>query len=343
MRLKELESAMENPEIWRDSAKAKTSGQEISRIREEKNLIETLSRKLEDLEAYAELLAQDSSLQSEVEKEAGGVEEALHSLELQTLFSEPYDVNSCILTIHPGAGGTESQDWARMLLRMYSRWAEKTGFVVELADLLPGEEAGIKSATLFIKGENAYGRLRGETGVHRLVRISPFDANKRRHTSFASVEVLPEISEEIQVDLREDEVRIDTFRASGAGGQYVNKTDSAVRLTHLPTGIVVSCQNERSQHQNKAMAFKILKAKLFEKEQENRQKNMEELVGEKKEIAWGHQIRSYVFQPYSLIKDLRTGYETGNVQAVMDGDLDDFIKSFLVFRKTSRKEKSGSR
>jgi len=314
-------------------------GQELSRIREEQAFLQTLAKRIEDLEVYSELLKQDSSLESEAEKEAKEVEKDLRELELRTLLSEPYDSNSAILTIHPGAGGTESQDWAEMLLRMYTRWAERSGFVLEMADLLPGEEAGIKSATLFVKGTNAYGSLNGETGVHRLVRISPFDANKRRHTSFASVEVLPDIPDDIKIDIRDDDVKIDTYRASGAGGQHVNKTDSAVRLTHFPTGIVVTCQNERSQHQNKAMAYKILKAKLFEKELEARQKKLTELTGQKSEIGWGRQIRSYVFQPYSLIKDLRTGYETGNIQPVLDGDIDEFIKTYLVFRKTGQRVK----
>lgn len=311
----------------------------MARIREEKAFLESLSKKLEDLQVYAELAEEDPSLEREARKEAQHVEESLRSLELKTLLSEPYDSNSAILSIHPGAGGTESQDWAQILLRMYSRWAERALFLVEVADLLPGDEAGIKSATLFIKGFNAYGVLKGETGVHRLVRISPFDANKRRHTSFASVEVLPELPEDIKIEIKEDDLKIDTFRSSGAGGQHVNKTDSAVRLTHLPTGIVISCQNERSQHQNRAMALRILKAKLFEKELESRQSKLEELAGKKSEIAWGRQIRSYVFQPYSLIKDLRTGYETGNVQAVLDGELEEFMKAYLIFRKTGQRVK----
>jgi peptide chain release factor 2 len=327
---------MENPALWEDQEKARKVGQELSRLREERSLLDSFEKKLEDLEVYADLLKEDPSLEKEAEKEARSLESALNELELKTLLFEPYDACSAILSIHPGAGGTESQDWAEMLLRMYSRWAERAGFAVEVADLLPGEEAGIKSATLFIKGLNAYGYLKGEHGVHRLVRISPFDANKRRHTSFASVEVLPEINDEIKIEIREEDLKIDTFRSSGAGGQHVNKTESAVRITHLPTGIVVACQNERSQQQNKAMALRILKAKLFEIEEEKRQKTLEDLAGKKTEIAWGRQIRSYVFQPYSLIKDLRTGMESGNVQAVMDGELDGFIKAYLVFRKTGQ-------
>jgi peptide chain release factor 2 len=330
---------LNDPDVWQDQEKARSIGQEISRIREEKNLIDSLMSKIENLQAYAELIDQDPSLESEAKIEAKDIEKILTNLELKVLFSESYDSCSAILSIHPGAGGTESQDWAQMLLRMYSRWAEKVGFVVEIADLLPGEVAGIKSATVFIKGINSYGFLKGETGVHRLVRISPFDANKRRHTSFASIEILPEVTDEVKVEIREEDLKIDTFRASGAGGQHVNRTESAVRLTHLPSGIVVSCQNERSQHQNKALALRILKAKLFEIEMQKRQKEMEKLAGKKTEIGWGRQIRSYVFQPYSLIKDLRTGYETGNVQPVMDGDIDEFLKTYLIFQKTGKKVK----
>ncbi len=338
-RLSELENLLTDPLIWQDQEKARSIGQEISKIREEKNLIDSLTSKIENLKVYAELMDQDSSLETEAKNEAKEIEKTLTSLELKILFSEPYDSSSAILSIHPGAGGTESQDWAQMLLRMYSRWAERSGFASEIADLLPGEVAGIKSATIFIKGRFAYGYLKGETGVHRLVRISPFDANKRRHTSFASIEILPEVSDEVKIEIREEELKIDTFRASGAGGQHVNRTESAIRITHLPSGIIVSCQNERSQHQNKELALRILKAKLFEIEMEKRQKAMEELTGKKTEIGWGRQIRSYVFQPYSLIKDLRTGYETGNLQAVMDGELDEFLRTYLVFRKTGRRVK----
>jgi peptide chain release factor 2 len=247
---------------------------------------------------------------------------------------------NAIMTINPGAGGTESQDWAQILMRMYMRWAEANGYKVEIAELLPGEEAGIKSATLTISGAYAYGYLKGEAGVHRLVRISPFDANKRRHTSFAAILVYPEISEDIDIEIRDDDLKIDTFRASGAGGQHVNKTDSAVRLTHIPSGIVVSCQNERSQHKNKAMALKILKARLYAIRQKEQEEKMEEFIGEKKEIAWGSQIRSYTLQPYQLIKDHRTGYETGNVNAVLDGRIDDFIREYLLMRKQKVKARN---
>ncbi|GAB4487195.1 MAG: hypothetical protein OHK006_16010 [Thermodesulfovibrionales bacterium] len=244
------------------------------------------------------------------------------------------------MTIHPGAGGTESQDWAQMLMRMYTRWAENHGITTEVVDLLPGEEAGIKSATLTFSGEYAYGYLRCEAGVHRLVRISPFDANKRRHTSFVSVIVSPEIEDDIAVDIREEDLKIDTYRASGAGGQHVNKTSSAVRITHLPTGIVVACQNERSQHKNKAVAMKILKARIYDLELQAKEKKMEELVGEKKEIGWGHQIRSYVLQPYRLIKDHRTGLEIGDVDSVLGGNIDRLLKEFLMFRASGKKSSS---
>ena len=239
------------------------------------------------------------------------------------------DINNAIVTIHPGAGGTESQDWAQMLMRMYLRWAEKRGFETQITDLQPGEEAGIKSATIMVSGTYAYGYLKAEAGVHRLVRISPFDANKRRHTSFSAVLVYPEIEESIDVEVDEDDLKVDTFRASGAGGQHVNKTSSAVRITHLPTGIIVTCQNERSQHKNKAVALKILKARLYDLQQREQEKKVEGIVGDKKGISWGNQIRSYVLQPYRLVKDHRTGIEVGNVDSVLDGGIDIFIDAFL--------------
>jgi peptide chain release factor 2 len=260
----------------------------------------------------------------------------LDDIELKSTLSSEGDRNNAILTINPGAGGTESQDWAQILFRMYTRWAEKSGYKVEVVEYLPGEEAGLKSATLTISGEYAYGYLKGEAGVHRLVRISPFDANKRRHTSFAAILVYPEVSEDIEVEIDDDDLRIDTFRASGAGGQHVNKTDSAVRITHLPTNIVVSCQNERSQQKNRATAMKILKARIYAIKKKEKDEKMDEIIGEKKDIAWGSQIRSYTLQPYQLIKDHRTDYETGNVNAVLDGGLDEFINKYLLFKKENK-------
>lgn len=250
-------------------------------------------------------------------------------MDLHHLLSGELDANNAIISIHPGAGGTESHDWAQMLMRMYLRWAEKRGFKAEITDLLPGEEAGIKSVTIMMEGPYAYGYLKAEAGVHRLVRISPFDANKRRHTSFSAVLVFPEVEEDIDVDIKEDDLKIDTFRASGAGGQHVNKTSSAVRITHIPTNIVVSCQNERSQHKNKSLAMKILKARLYDLQRSEQEKRVEGIVGDKKGISWGNQIRSYVLQPYRLVKDHRTDIEVGNVDSVLDGGIDIFIDAYL--------------
>lgn len=259
----------------------------------------------------------------------------IEKLELKYLLSGKMDTNNVIVEIHPGAGGTESQDWARMLLRMYLRWAEKNGFKSEIVDILYGEEAGVKSATFTVNGAFAYGLLRGDAGIHRLVRISPFDSNSRRHTSFAAVLVYPEVEGNIEIDIKEDELKIDTYRASGAGGQHVNKTSSAVRITHVPSGIVVACQNERSQHKNRATAMKILKARLYDLKLKEHEQKMDSLIGNKKDIAWGNQIRSYVLHPYRLVKDHRTSIETGNVDAVLDGDIDLFIEAYL--RKNKKK------
>ena len=294
-------------------------------------LFEGLERSLEEQVGLYELARAEG--EETLVTEIGGAVEALEAqvarLELETVLSGKHDRGPAILSINPGAGGTESQDWAEMLLRMYLRWAEWRGFRSEVLDLQPGEEAGIKGATVTVSGPNAYGYLRAETGVHRLVRISPFDTSRRRHTSFASVYVYPELEEDIQVVIDERELRIDTFRSSGAGGQHVNVTDSAVRIIHLPTGIVVSCQNERSQHKNKAMAMKVLRARLYERARQVQEQELERLGGEKKEIAWGSQIRSYVLAPYQLVKDHRTGVETGNVEAVLDGRIDAFIEAYL--------------
>ena len=265
----------------------------------------------------------------ELQKEINDLRFALESFETKSLLSEEMDKNNAILTIHPGAGGTESQDWAQMLMRMYLRWAEKNKFDTKIIEHQIGDEAGIKNATIIVSGPYAYGYLKSEAGVHRLVRISPFDSNKRRHTSFAAVLVYPEIEDTVTVQIKEEDVKMDTFRASGAGGQHVNKTSSAVRLTHIPTGITVSCQNERSQHKNKAIAYKILKARLYTLKMMEQEKKLENFIGDKKGITWGSQIRSYILQPYRIVKDHRTGLETGNVDAVLDGDIDDFIKVFL--------------
>jgi peptide chain release factor 2 len=306
--------------------------QEKTRIQKTLEHWKTLENKREDLSVWIELAqeGEDPSLRNDILGITLDLETRLHKLQVEILLSGEKDANNAIVAIHPGAGGTESQDWAQMLLRMYTRWAERNGFQVEMMDLQPGDEAGLKSATFGVQGEYAYGRLRAEAGVHRLVRISPFDANKRRHTSFASVFVYPEIEEDIDLKVDEKDLKLDTFRASGPGGQNVNKVSSAVRITHLPSGLVVACQTERSQHKNRSMAMKILRAKLYELEMKKKEAEMDHLVGEKKDIAWGSQIRSYVFQPYQMVKDHRTNTETGNVEAVMDGDLDPFIDAFLV-------------
>jgi peptide chain release factor 2 len=265
----------------------------------------------------------------EIKRDMAALRDEIESLELQNLLSGDLDKHNAIVTIHPGAGGTESQDWAQMLMRMYLRWAERRGYKAEVVDLLPGEEAGIKSVTVTVSGDYAYGYLSSEAGVHRLVRISPFDSNKRRHTSFASVIVYPEVEDDVDIEIREEDIRMDTYRASGAGGQHVNKTSSAVRLTHIPTGVIVACQNERSQHKNRAMAMKILKARLYDLQVKEKERKMEYLAGDKKDIAWGSQIRSYVLQPYRLVKDHRTGLEVGDVDSVLEGDIDRFIKEYL--------------
>lgn len=294
---------------------------------------------VEDLETLNELAneAEDAGSIEEISHEINMLSKLLEKMKLETLLSGPYDKNNAILSLHSGAGGTEAQDWVEMLYRMYLRWAERNGYHVKELDYLAGDEAGIKSVTFLVEGENAYGYLSCEKGVHRLVRISPFDANSRRHTSFASLDVLPEISDDIKIDINPADLRVDTYRASGAGGQHINKTESAVRITHIPTGVVVSCQTERSQIQNRETAMKMLKSKLFEIKEREHLERIEDLKGDMKDIAWGSQIRSYVFHPYSLAKDHRTNFEVGNVQAVMDGELDGFIDAYLSQKANSGK------
>ena len=294
--------------------------------------LQDLERKISDIELLAELTREEDGkvFESELDQKFQAAETILDELEFKSILSDPRDKSSAILSINPGAGGTESQDWAQMLMRMYLRWAELSDYEVTITDFQPGEEAGIKGATMEIAGAYAYGYLKAEAGVHRLVRISPFDANKRRHTSFSAVLVYPVVEDDIEVDLREEDIKMDTYRSSGAGGQHVNKTSSAVRLTHIPTGIIVACQSERSQVKNRGYAMKVLKAKLYDLEVKSKEKEMADLIGEKKEIAWGSQIRSYVFQPYQMVKDHRTDTEVGNVEAVMDGDIDLFIRNYLL-------------
>ena len=318
-------------DFWDDSRKSGAILQERSILKEKVARHHEMLELHEEIEVLIQLSEEedDDSVVSEIEKKIKSFETKLKNMELEVLLSEPYDGNNCILTIHPGAGGTESQDWASMLFRMYNRWAESRNFGVEVMDQLPGDEAGLKSVTFLVKGNNAYGYLKTEKGVHRLVRISPFDSSGRRHTSFASVDVVPEVKDEEAPEVDEKDLKIDTYRASGAGGQHVNKTDSAVRITHMSTGIVVQCQSERSQHANKYSAMKILQSKLFDLKIKEREEEIAKLRGEQKDIAWGSQIRSYVFHPYALVKDHRTGVEVGNADAVMDGMLNEFIFSFL--------------
>ena len=323
---------MSKSDFWDDQTSAQAT---VSQLTHLKNLCapaKELKKKIADISALEELASEsedDPDLSAELESEVKSISAEIDSAEIASFLSGPLDANNAIVTIHAGAGGTEACDWASMLLRMYMRWAERRGFEVELQDIQDGEEAGITKATFTIKGLNAYGYTKAERGVHRLVRISPFDANKRRHTTFGSVDVISEITDDIDIEIKEEDLRIDTYRASGKGGQHVNKTESAVRITHIPSGIVVSCQNERSQIKNKQTAMKALKSRLYEKLLDEKRAEMDKFYGAKGEISWGNQIRSYVFQPYQMVKDLRTGTETGNVQAVMDGDLDIFIDSWL--------------
>jgi len=331
-RLLAIEQEILKPNFWNDNESAQRLLKERNTLKSDVTFWEKLRAEVEDAKGYLELAQEENDEETlrEISSKVSRVEHEIQAAEFRRMLGGENDPNNAIVSIHSGAGGTEAQDWADMLLRMYLRWSERKEFQTEIIDYLPGEEAGVKSVTFTVNGDYAYGYLKAESGIHRLVRISPFDAGKRRHTSFASVFVYPEIQEDIVVEINEDDLRVDTFRSSGAGGQHVNKTDSAVRITHLPTGIVVQCQNERSQHKNRATAMKVLKARLYELKRKEQEEKMEQLHSTKKDIAWGSQIRSYVLQPYRLAKDHRTNLEIGNVDAVLDGDLDPFIEAFLL-------------
>lgn len=329
----ELEQETMKPDFWEDNKKTTEILGKIKSAKNKTTLYKKIDDELKNLIELTDLanLESDILIANEIIKNTNKIQKELEKFELETFLSGKYDKNNAIITLHPGAGGTESQDWAEMLYRMYVKWANKNNFTVNELDYLDGDEAGLKSVTFEIIGENAYGYIKGEKGVHRLVRISPFDAGGRRHTSFASVEVLPEITDDIELDINPDDIKMDVFRASGAGGQHINKTSSAVRLTHIPTNIVVSCQTQRSQFQNKDMAMKMLKSKLLDLKEKEQKETIAELKGEQRDIAWGSQIRSYIFCPYTLVKDHRTNYEVGNVQSVMDGEIDGFIEAYLKY------------
>ena len=339
-RIEELEMEMEAPGFWDDPDASNRKMKELKNLKDTKELCEKLETQYSDIETLIEMgyEEEDEDLAGEIRTELDGFIEELDALRIETLLSGEYDKNNAILKLNAGAGGTESCDWCSMLYRMYTRWAEKKGFAVEVLDYLDGEEAGIKSVTFQVNGMNAYGYLKSEKGVHRLVRISPFNAQGKRQTSFVSLDVMPEIEEDLDIEINPEDLRIDTYRSSGAGGQHINKTSSAIRITHLPTGIVVQCQNERSQFQNKDKAMQMLKAKLYMLKQEENAQKLSGIRGEVKEIGWGNQIRSYVFQPYTMVKDHRTSHETGNVDAVMDGDLDPFINAYLKWISTGKAE-----
>ncbi len=338
----ELEKQSAEPDFWDDMQKSQKIMQKIGSLKTKVASYESIKSEYEDALVMIELADEDSdiSLLEDCTASVEEVEKKLEGLTLSTLLSGEYDSNNALLTFHAGAGGTEAQDWAEMLFRMYNRWGERHGYKVSTLDYLDGDVAGVKSATILVEGENAYGYLKGEMGIHRLVRISPFDSSGRRHTSFASLEVMPEIDDDVDIEIREEDIKTDFYRASGAGGQKVNKTSSAVRLTHIPSGIVVSCQIERSQHQNREVAMRMLKSKLVEiKERENLEK-IDDIKGDQKEIAWGSQIRSYVFMPYTMVKDHRTNFEMGNIAAVMDGDLDGFINAYLKMKSVEGVEQN---
>jgi len=323
--------------MWENNSESTTVMKKISFLEKDITLRKNLVQKAEDVEVLFEFLNENQVEEEEVKKELNSFSNLLKEFELKLILNGDNDSNDAIITIHPGAGGTESQDWAEMLYRMYSMWAESKGFKFNVIDLQNGDEAGLKDCTVEISGDYAYGLLQAEIGIHRLVRISPFDSNSRRHTSFASVSVSPAVNEDIDIEINQKDLRIDTFRSSGAGGQHVNKTDSAIRITHIPSGIVTQCQTQRSQHKNKEQALKVLKSKLFQLEMEKQLLNKKELEGEKKDIGWGSQIRSYVFHPYNMIKDHRTKHEVGNIKSVMDGNIDDFIYSYLLDKMEKNK------
>jgi peptide chain release factor 2 len=334
--LQKIDEKLASPEVWKDQDSLQSLQRNKKGLEREINLFSRIAEIKEELEVLAELMEEGDNVMDEISKNLSLFQQKTEEARLQALFDDTDDPRNAILTIHPGAGGTESQDWAQMLLRMYMRYAERKGFKAQVLDIQPGEEAGLKSATVRIVGDYAYGNLNQESGVHRLVRISPFDANKRRHTSFAAIFVYPEVEDNIAIDINPEDMRIDTYRASGRGGQHVNVTDSAVRITHIPTGIVVQCQNERSQHKNKATAMKVLMARLYELEKKKKMEKKEKLEDAKSDIAWGNQIRSYVLHPYRMIKDLRTRVEIGDVDRVLDGDIEEFIKSNLLLRKEQK-------
>ena len=330
-KLKDLENKTLEENFWTNNTNSNSILKEIKEIKSKLKKYNDINRQINDLEDINELLTLeiDEKLEMQLNSLTKQIKKELEKFHIETLLSGTFDKNNAIITLHPGAGGTESQDWVEMLYRMYSRWANKTGYTIKELEYIEGEEAGIKSVTALVEGENAYGYLKCENGVHRLVRISPFDAGGRRHTSFASLEVLPEISDDVEIEINTNDLRIDTYRASGAGGQHINKTDSAVRITHIPTGIVTACQTERSQIQNKETAMKMLKSKLLDLKEREHKEKIEDLKGIQKEIAWGSQIRSYVFCPYTMVKDHRTNYEVGNIEAVMNGEIDEFIEEYL--------------
>lgn len=335
-----LESEMQEPEFWNDQENAQKVSQKLKNNMDKMKGYLSLKSQVEDIEILIGMIVEedDDSQLPELFKEISDAEEVLESTRISALLSGKYDKNNAILSIHAGAGGTEAQDWAEMLYRMYTRWVERHGYKMSVLDILPDTEAGLKSVTMLVEGENAYGYLKSEKGVHRLVRLSPFDSSNRRHTSFASVDIVPEMADEEDIEINDVDLRVDTFRSTGAGGQHVNTTDSAIRITHMPTGIVVSCQNERSQHKNKATAMKLLKSKLLEiKVIENKEK-IEDIQGKYNQISWGSQIRSYVFHPYNLVKDHRTNAETGNSQSIMDGNIDMFINEYLKMKSRNDSE-----